>query len=599
MADLRLLIEVLTKGDNNLRTLDRDLKRTGDEAEKTGSKIGGMGKAIGAFATGFVAFKAVEFLADATNAAAEFNDTVSASGVIFSEDATPALEEWADSAAEAFGASKQQALDAANTFAVFGKSAGLAGDDLLDFSTDLTELAGDLASFRGGTTEDAITAIGAALRGESEPIRRYGVLLDDATLKQRALTEGIIDTIDGALTPQERTLAAQAEIFAQTTDAQGDFARTSDEMANTQRTLGAELENVNIEIGQKLIPIMLELANFASDVLIPALTGVTDAMEFIGDATQWIRDGLDFLTGSIGDTEKSFGDVNPTLGKTKDRLDGVGSGADSLRTNLRELGDTSEKEWGRIAAEPANQMSAAADSIRDAAFQQQVEYAKGLLQGQNEPLVQMEALQQLQEESMSVTAEIARLKGQLTSQELGRGLSSAIPVVRAQAEAARLAIVSQLASLGVDAYSWGTGISYSLAAGIVNSLGVVHDASRSLAQGVASQVRIESEPPDPNSPLAGITRWGYNIARTLQEGMERGVGLVTTGSATLAAAITPGTLQGVSGALSGTEATAGAGGYHTHIHLTYSGEMPDSPEDLTRLLQEVAPFIDGRLRVTD
>jgi hypothetical protein len=574
MADLRLLIEVLTKGDNNLRTLDRDLKRTGDEAEKTGSKIGGMGKAIGAFATGFVAFKAVEFLADATNAAAEFNDTVSASGVIFSEDATPALEEWADSAAEAFGASKQQALDAANTFAVFGKSAGLAGDDLLDFSTDLTELAGDLAS-------------------------RYGVLLDDATLKQRALTEGIIDTIDGALTPQERTLAAQAEIFAQTTDAQGDFARTSDEMANTQRTLGAELENVNIEIGQKLIPIMLELANFASDVLIPALTGVTDAMEFIGDATQWIRDGLDFLTGSIGDTEKSFGDVNPTLGKTKDRLDGVGSGADSLRTNLRELGDTSEKEWGRIAAEPANQMSAAADSIRDAAFQQQVEYAKGLLQGQNEPLVQMEALQQLQEESMSVTAEIARLKGQLTSQELGRGLSSAIPVVRAQAEAARLAIVSQLASLGVDAYSWGTGISYSLAAGIVNSLGVVHDASRSLAQGVASQVRIESEPPDPNSPLAGITRWGYNIARTLQEGMERGVGLVTTGSATLAAAITPGTLQGVSGALSGTEATAGAGGYHTHIHLTYSGEMPDSPEDLTRLLQEVAPFIDGRLRVTD
>ena len=71
--------------------------------------------------------------------------------------------------------------------------------------------------------------------GESEPIRNYGVLLDDATLRQEAFALGITKTTKDALTPQQKVLAAQSAIFKQTTDAQGDFARTSDSAANAQR----------------------------------------------------------------------------------------------------------------------------------------------------------------------------------------------------------------------------------------------------------------------------------------------------------------------------------------------------------------------------
>ena len=100
--------------------------------------------------------------------------------------------------------------------------------------------ASDLASARNTSTADAIQAISAGLRGESEPLRRYGVLLDDATLRQEALGLGIIKTTKEALTPQQKVLAAQSAIFKQTTDAQGDFARTSEGMANSQRTAAAE-----------------------------------------------------------------------------------------------------------------------------------------------------------------------------------------------------------------------------------------------------------------------------------------------------------------------------------------------------------------------
>lgn len=591
MADLRLLIEVLTKGQGDLKNLNRDLKRTGEEAERTGSQLGNMGKAIGAFATGFVAFKAVEFLGDATNAAAEFNDTMSATGQIIGDQALPELEKWADGAAEAFGASKQEALDAANTFAVFGKAAGLAGGDLVDFSVDLTELAGDLASFRGGTTEEAITAIGAALRGESEPIRRYGVLLDDATLRQRALRLGIIDTVKQALTPQQRVLAAQAEIFEQTTDAQGDFARTSDEMANTQRTLGAELENVNIEIGQKLIPVMLQLANFVLDVVVPAISTLADAIDVVADGIQTWRSGMDTLTGPLGDTNKNVHEINPELGKLKDRLEGAGSGADSLRTNLRELGDESERQWERIAAEPVSQMSAQADAIRDAAFQQMVEVAKGLQDGRNAPKVQMEALAQMQEENMDNTAQVAYLKGLLTDEKLADGLSDSRADVRAQAEATRLAIVNQLATLGVDAFNWGYGIASELSLGMRVGRGTVIQGAAQLGGAIRSQLGVESEPEDPNSPLHGITKWGLNIAKTLQEGMERGRSLVSSASATLASAITPGTLQGFSAPLSAVPAGGVPAVGGLTIILQNHGDPITEDDDVLESLRLLVPHI--------
>ena len=197
-------------------------------------------------------------------------DQLIGSGEIFG-DTSKQIEAFAATAATSLGQSKQQAIDAATTFAVFGKSAGLAGADLVKFSTDFTVLASDLASFNNTSPDEAITAIGAALRGEAEPLRRFGVLLDDATLRSAALELGIISSTKNALTPQQKVLAAQEVIFRQTADAQGDFARTSDGLANSQRILAAQLDNVKVTIGTALLPIATELFASFSKRLIPAV----------------------------------------------------------------------------------------------------------------------------------------------------------------------------------------------------------------------------------------------------------------------------------------------------------------------------------------
>lgn len=244
------------------------LKKQAREAgRKSGAVAGGEFASAMKKATAGITIAAVGLFAkDAIAAASDLGESLSKTGVIFG-DTSQQIRAFADTAAASLGLSKRAALDAASTFATFGKSAGLTGNDLAQFSTQLTSLSADLASFYNSSPEQAITAIGAALRGESEPIRQFGVLLDDATLRQRAFALGLIDTTKNALTPQQKALAAQAEIMAQTSDAQGDFARTSEGLANQQRIMAAEFENARAALGEGLLPVATQIVGVINDLL--------------------------------------------------------------------------------------------------------------------------------------------------------------------------------------------------------------------------------------------------------------------------------------------------------------------------------------------
>jgi hypothetical protein len=277
-----------------LNEANGDVEVAATGMEKFGKKAAAAFKLAAAAA----AAMAVKIGVDAVKAASDLAEEVSKSQVIFGDGADE-IETFASKASKAFGQTKQQAIQASSTFAIFGKAAGLAGKDLVNFSTDFTGLASDLASFNNTSPEDAIQAIGAALRGEAEPLRRYGVLLNDATLKQAALELGIYDG-NGALTAQQKVLAAQKVIYEQTTDAQGDFARTSDGLANKQRILAAEFENIKAKIGEVLLPMVLKFVTFITDSVLPNLTKFA---EFFKPITQAIMDNkevfqafADFIT---------------------------------------------------------------------------------------------------------------------------------------------------------------------------------------------------------------------------------------------------------------------------------------------------------------
>lgn len=226
-----------------------------------------VGNAIGA---------GISYGIDSVRLASDLSETKSAIGQVFGSAAAD-IDSFASTAAKKLGQTQQQALTAAQTFGVFAKSAGLTDKPLANFSTGLVTLSGDLASFYNSSPQEAIDAISAGLRGESEPLRRYGVLLDDATLKQRAVTLGIYDGT-GALSQQQRILSAQAEIFAQTGIAQGDFEKTSGGLANQQRILAASLEDTQTKLGEALLPTFNKVVTFANEQLLPKFNEFIEAV---------------------------------------------------------------------------------------------------------------------------------------------------------------------------------------------------------------------------------------------------------------------------------------------------------------------------------
>ena len=328
-VNIPIITEFIDKGLKDARGAFDQFKAKVGEAE------GGLGKLKAGANVAFDSIKAnagklalvggaafAALGAKAISAASDFEESSAKIGEVFGE-ASGSVFNFAENAAQALGQSKQDVLTAAGTFGTFGKSAGLAGQDLATFSNDFTTLASDLASFNNTSPEEAIMALGAGLRGEAEPLRRYGILLDDATLRQEALRLGLIETTRQALTPQQKVLAAQSAIYKQSSDAQGDFARTSDGLANQQRILQAELENVSIEIGEKLLPIAVDFAHFANDTLVPALKGVLDilipVLEVLGKFSGTLDKGLAEAIDKAQEAGHSLSEIARELGAKDER----------------------------------------------------------------------------------------------------------------------------------------------------------------------------------------------------------------------------------------------------------------------------------------
>jgi hypothetical protein len=230
------------------------------------------------------AAKVPQMLAYSVNAASDLNEEISKGQVIFGS-AAKEIQDFAKTSVESLGLSELAAMEAAGQFGNLFKTMGMGENDVARMSKEMSGLAADLGSFHNTTTEDAIMAIGAALRGESEPIRRYGVLLDDATLKAEALAQGLYDG-KGSLAPATRALAAYSVILKQTSDAQGDFANTSSGLAGQKKILQAQLQNLAREIGTSLLPMVKQAVTALNGMDFGAIAkSVTRVIKTIVDLT--------------------------------------------------------------------------------------------------------------------------------------------------------------------------------------------------------------------------------------------------------------------------------------------------------------------------
>ncbi|UGL61903.1 tape measure protein [Arthrobacter phage EastWest] len=306
-------------------------RRAGEDSGKQmgdgfGSKIkGALGGALAAMGAAEIAGG----MNTAVNAFSELEDATAAAGTIYGKNMDSIVAK-SKGAAEALGMTEQQYIGAAQTFGIAGTAAGLSGNELAKFSSDLTSRAGDMASFFGKKPEEAIEAIGAAMRGETEPIRAFGVMLDDATMRQKALEMGLVSTTKDALEPQQKALVAQALIMDKTKMQAGDFNKTMNSTANVAKRLEAAQTNLSAKMGGLLAP-MFTAARLKALGAVNGMSAFIDrvnaakAVASKGGRSQDIAAALGFGPGTTKFLAETIGSVRAFKAALADPAGGVTS----------------------------------------------------------------------------------------------------------------------------------------------------------------------------------------------------------------------------------------------------------------------------------
>lgn len=304
MAELILAIKATDGASSILQGLNTELatftKTAGQKFTEVGQSMQKVGGAMSLAVTGPLAAIGMSMV----SMASDMSETTSKIGVLFGE-SSASLITWAESAAQSLGMSKQQALDAASTFAVFGTAAGLTAEQMIPFTENATKLAADLASFYNTSPEQAINAIGAAMRGEFEPMRQYGVILDADKIAMEGVRLGLVDA-NGEFDKSKQAIAIQSLMLSETKVAADDYAETSGGLAGQQKMLTASIADMGTELGEQLLPIALEV--------VKVIKGLVDRFSNLSEGTQgWIVKG-GLLLAAIGPILGVLGTLSTVIG---------------------------------------------------------------------------------------------------------------------------------------------------------------------------------------------------------------------------------------------------------------------------------------------
>ena len=319
------------EGDNSqaLKALDefeKEAKKTGgqfegtvkdtmDGAESTVSTTAAkIAKAIG---SAFVTKQVIAFGKAAIGVASDLNEVQNVVDTTFG-DGSVKIDEWAKNAAEAFGESELQAKQFTSTLGAMFKSMGVGQADMEEMSMSLAGLAGDMASFYNLDPTEAFEKLRSGISGETEPLKQLGINMSVVNLEAFAMSEGITKSYQEMTQAEQATLRYQY-IMSATADAQGDFANTSDSLANQQRILQLEIQTLAAEIGNDLMPI------------------AQGAIEIARNGVEWVtehKDALEKLTVAVGAAATGYAAWKAII-KAEELYDSTVNGIKGIATAMK------------------------------------------------------------------------------------------------------------------------------------------------------------------------------------------------------------------------------------------------------------------------
>jgi phage-related protein len=276
-------LNVLARG---LDTAARQLRGLQDQADQAAGSLRRMGEplaaagrqatSIGRDLTTKVTAPLLLLGGASLKAASDLNENMSAVDTVFGS-AAGSVQAFAKTTADSLGISRNAALESATQLGALFDGVGIGSETAAEFSTNIITAAGDLASFYNVDPGTAMDALRSGLVGEAEPLRRFGILLDEASVQAKAFAM-TGKSVAADLTDQEKVAARYTLIMEGLGAAQGDASRTGDQFAGRMRRLRATLNDTAAIVGQQLIPYAQSLAGHLL-ALVQRFQGLSPAVQ--------------------------------------------------------------------------------------------------------------------------------------------------------------------------------------------------------------------------------------------------------------------------------------------------------------------------------
>lgn len=275
---LKTVIEVVDKYSKELKDFSKKINETNDELKKLQDNFGkgsdgakklsdslGMIKKVGvAAAVLYVGNKIKDLGKFAIESASKMDELANVTQQVF-ESSTKEIEQWAKTIDKEVGRSIYQMQNFASVYGSMFKGAGFDTSFFKQISKDLATFTADFSSFFNVTDDEAFTAIKGALTGETEALKRYGLILNDTTMAEYALSKGIKEKWQELDTATKMQLRYN-KLMEMTTYIQGDASRTIDGYANSLKKAEGLIDNIATAIGHKLLPFATKVVHMFNGI---------------------------------------------------------------------------------------------------------------------------------------------------------------------------------------------------------------------------------------------------------------------------------------------------------------------------------------------
>ncbi|HCD3016526.1 TPA: hypothetical protein NBM48_001588 [Corynebacterium striatum] len=271
-AESQSAADTLKAKELGLKAVQEDLARSSEDAAAKTDKMGDSFKGAAGKAADFAGKYKVHAAAalggigliakESIDYASEAEQSYGAVESIFGDHAQGIISA-SKGAAEAVGLSGREYRELTSSTGAMLKNMGMPMDEVADKSQNLVGVAADLAATFGGSTKDAIESVNALMRGEADPIEKYGVSIKQSDINARMAAKGL-DKLTGEAAKQAQAQTLLEMLTEQTSSAQGQFARETDTAAHKQQVATAKLNDAKEAIGTGLLPMFALAAEKAA-----------------------------------------------------------------------------------------------------------------------------------------------------------------------------------------------------------------------------------------------------------------------------------------------------------------------------------------------